>query len=383
MSNAKVIGLFNANELFGQEKANIRVFEALRAGGIEVSVGVNAFESGGAVGCDLRARGFETFDVPFGFQWSKQFFKRQPSLFFRNLGHVARASSAFNRAFRRIQPTHIHISNPLTYSFVAPALLTKRCKLIYRMGDEPPHDSSPNLWVWRACAARASHIVANSKFVRESILRCSPSAAAKLSLIYNVAPKIACNTPAPLGSSMVMFLFAGQISEHKGIFHFIEAAIVLCREFTNVRFVVAGGSPYTVATHEKILKRIETEALSKRIELLGYTPNMGELYLAATALVVPSLFEEPAANVVLEAKSHGTPAIVYPSGGLPELVTDGITGWVCREKSTAELIHKMRAILTDRPLTRSSCEREAEQRFGLEQFETAWQNIYSRASSRV
>lgn len=380
MSRVKVIGLFNGNELFGHEKANIRVFEALRAGGISVTVGVNAKESGGAVGRDLRERGFETFDIPFGFQWSKQFFKKQPSLIFRNLQYVLRASTVFQRAFKRIQPTHIHMGNPLAYSFVAPAIAMKRCKLIYRMGDEPPHESPANMWIWRAAVAKSHRIVANSKFVQASILRCQPAAASKLSLIYNVSP---CVQETPEKSAHTpMFLFTGQISEHKGVFHFLEAAIEVCKEFQELRISIAGGSPYTTANQELILNRVIAEGLSGRIVLHGYVSNMGELYRAATAIVVPSLFEEPAANVVLEAKSHGTPAIVYPSGGLPELVTDGVTGWVCSEKSTIELVQKMRSLLVNlRAATRVSCVCEAQQRFGQEIFETEWRKIYTDEES--
>ena len=391
MSSVRVIGLFNGNELFGQEKANIRVFEALRAGGMPVTVGVNAKESGGAVGRDLRARGFETFDIPFGFQWSKQFFKKQPSLIFRNLRYVVRASTAFQRAFRRIQPTHVHLGNPLAYSFVAPMLAMKRCKLIYRMGDEPPHESPANMWIWKSAATKAHRIVANSKFVQASILRCRPAAASKLSLIYNIAPCVEEPTMESADSLPPMFLFTGQISEHKGVFHFLEAAIQICQEFPVVRFSIAGGSPYTIAAQEAIQNRIVAEGLSDRIEMHGYVSDMGSLYRAATALVVPSLFEEPAANVVLEAKSHGTPAIVYPSGGLPELVSDGITGWVCSQKSTVELVQRMRSLLNEQhqltgarvATVRAACVREAQEQFGVERFEREWQEIYTMADSKA
>jgi glycosyltransferase involved in cell wall biosynthesis len=380
----RVIALLNANELFGQEKANIEVFKALGQGGAEVQVGLNAVESGGAVGRFVRELGFATFDIPMGFQWSKQFFWKKPSLVFNNLNYIRRASRVMRNVVSSYQPTHIHLTNPLTYSFVAPALRSKAFKVVYRMGDEPPHRSRANLWIWRACAKRADHLVANSRFVSESILRAYPEAKGKLSLVYNIAPELREETDLPAFSSGDLpprFLFIGQIAEHKGILHFVDAAMTLAKQNSGVRFDIAGGSQYSQDLEKRVSAKIAAAGLSARIVMHGHVADPTQLYRSATAIVVPSLFEEPAANVVLEAKRHGVPAIVYPSGGLPELVSEGLTGWVCKSKTAAELVERMEELsqnLRFRHETTVNCLRETQDMYGRHRFQSEWQAIYRR-----
>jgi glycosyltransferase involved in cell wall biosynthesis len=69
-------------------------------------------------------------------------------------------------------------------------------------------------------------------------------------------------------------------------------------------------------------------------------------------LVVPSLFQEPSALVVLEAKAASRPAIVVPSGGLPEMIEPGVDGIVCRDKSVDALAEALKYYLDDPLLAR-------------------------------
>ena len=48
----------------------------------------------------------------------------------------------------------------------------------------------------------------------------------------------------------------------------------------------------------------------------------------AAAVVVPSLWDEPLGRVALEAASVGVPVVATAVGALPELVVDGVTGWL-------------------------------------------------------
>lgn len=73
--------------------------------------------------------------------------------------------------------------------------------------------------------------------------------------------------------------------------------------------------------------------------LHGHRPHaeVMEHLAAARAVVVPSLWPEPFGRVVIEAAARGTPAIVSASGGLPELVEDGATGFVIPPGSAAAI----------------------------------------------
>jgi glycosyltransferase involved in cell wall biosynthesis len=64
-----------------------------------------------------------------------------------------------------------------------------------------------------------------------------------------------------------------------------------------------------------------------RARFVGFV-EPDDFYRRIDLLVVPSLWREPFGSVVVEAMSHGLPAIVSARGGLPEIVGDDTTGLV-------------------------------------------------------
>jgi glycosyltransferase involved in cell wall biosynthesis len=52
-------------------------------------------------------------------------------------------------------------------------------------------------------------------------------------------------------------------------------------------------------------------------------------------VVVPSVWQEPFGRVALEALMHGTPVVASRRGGLPEIVSDGVTGFVVEPEAAA------------------------------------------------
>lgn len=56
-----------------------------------------------------------------------------------------------------------------------------------------------------------------------------------------------------------------------------------------------------------------------------------ELLAGARALLFPIAWEEPFGLVMIEAMLSGTPVLAFGRGSVPEIVEDGVTGWVCRD----------------------------------------------------
>jgi glycosyltransferase involved in cell wall biosynthesis len=391
LSSVSIIGLLNNWEVFGQERANIEVFKCLRALGANVAVGVTTMGKGGEVASLLRQLGFETFDLPFGCHWSKNFFRRAPLLVPKNLAAVSRCSAILEKQIKVRQCSLLLLGNPLVYSFVSLCLMRNRkLPMIYRMGDEPPSASKPNLWIWKRCFRRAKGVVANSKYVQGRIACVQADSANKVRLIYNVAPSASLHdqanfdprTSAETDRESLRVLYVGQISEHKGVSHLLNAALTLCPKNRHVRFDFVGGSLYTGPLEEQLKNEVIAAGLTDQIEFHGRVSDPLEFYQRASVLVVPSLFEEPAANVVLEAKRLGVPAIVYPSGGLPELVQHGVTGLICHDKSASGLLEHLKTLL-DQPETfhqmKDACLQEYERRFSEDRFRLQWLDVVKEA----
>lgn len=380
LTGCRVLALLNSVELFGHEKGNIEVFKALRSAGAEVAVGVSTREDGGDLGAYLRHIEFATFPVPFGCQWSKTFFRNRPSLIAACARDLVRSSLAFLRKLRELQPTHVHLGNALAYSYVAPALAVSGVPMVFRVGDEPPKESRPNLWIWKRCLAKADAAVAISESIRHRVLAVSPGASHKLRTIYNLAPLAqGPRDDVQCASDRRHVVFVGQIAEGKGVVPLLEAAVTIVRERADVIFDIVGGSRYSHDLEQSLRAKVDAAGLQDRIRFHGYVKDPSAFYAAAALHVAPSIWEEAAGNVVLEAKREGTPSVVFPSGGMPEMIRHGVDGFVCREKSAEALREAILGFL-DSPERLSAARKAALEdhasRFGSARFIAQWTQVY-------
>jgi len=389
LRGVRVLAAINGLELFGHERGNIEVFKALREQGAEVMVGVNALHDGGDVGAYLRGLGFPVFMLPFSNQWSWQWLKKDPLSVFEKIRAVFVCSLLFHRVIRQFRPTHIHLGIFLTYSYLALALMINRMPLIYRMGDYAPADSPFNLRIWRMAMRRSSKVVANSKFVLSTALSAG-AAAKKLLIVHNTAPTKAvdlkngtadCNERDP-----DRIVYVGQIAEHKGLIVLIESFAVIAQENPTLKLDILGDTIWGGNFSDRLLRLIASHGLGDRVTLHGQVSDPTSFYKRASLHVAPSIWDEPFANVVLEAKREGTPTIVFPSGGLPEMVRHKVDGYICDGKTAIALVEGFRWMLSD--LTRLkamglAAREDFDARFSREYFSEAWADVYRRGGSVV
>jgi glycosyltransferase involved in cell wall biosynthesis len=99
-------------------------------------------------------------------------------------------------------------------------------------------------------------------------------------------------------------------------------------------------------------------------------------------LAAPILQEETFGNVLLEARDAGLPVVTFDRGGLPELVTDGETGVICRSADLDGLLEGLLFFLDhperrDRASARSLRQQElAEEDCTPERFTASWTAIF-------
>jgi glycosyltransferase involved in cell wall biosynthesis len=87
--------------------------------------------------------------------------------------------------------------------------------------------------------------------------------------------------------------------------------------------------------------------LSDDIQYLGEVPHEKKLELlaGATALLNPIRWNEPFGLVMIEALACGTPVLAFPEGAAPEIVEDGVTGFLCDdEEAMAQRIGEAAAL---------------------------------------
>lgn len=128
------------------------------------------------------------------------------------------------------------------------------------------------------------------------------------------------------------FLYAGRLSEEKGLNTLIRAAALAKK-----RLLLAGSGPL-----EKELKKLASD-LSADVKFLGHlqADHLHRIINGATALVLPSEWYENAPLSILEAYILGVPVIGSRIGGIPELVRDSETGLLAQSGNVQDLSEKL------------------------------------------
>jgi glycosyltransferase involved in cell wall biosynthesis len=130
----------------------------------------------------------------------------------------------------------------------------------------------------------------------------------------------------PKFTDRVGILFVGRLSEEKGLRHVLSLPSQLTDDLP---IMVAGDGP--------LADEIQCAAQSfSSLTYLGKLDRTAVVRQLASArlVIMPSLWQEPAGLVALEAMAAGTPLIAYDSGGLAEYVTDAAAGMIVAPSAT-------------------------------------------------
>jgi len=179
----------------------------------------------------------------------------------------------------------------------------------------------------------------------------------------------------------------GQISPHKGHDCLIEAMALLRKENIVVdTYVVGAGRPDYVA---KLKGKIQELDLKCNLHWVGYEKDTAMIYRTFDVCVVPSLFADPFPTVAVEAGAYRLPVIASRTGGLPEIVQHGVTGWLVEPGSSADLAKHIRKFVDDPALVPRMGSAAVEhiftnfsQEVQVEQFERLFRN-FSHKSQRA
>ena len=149
-----------------------------------------------------------------------------------------------------------------------------------------------------------------------------------------------------------LILYFGRLVERKGAHRLIGMIPALNERVKNAVVLIAGVGP-----EDGKLRRLARESPG-RVIFTGRVPDEAApaVYAAADLFALPvadrymGLEVEGLGIVTLEAAACGVPAIAGRSGGSPEAVIDGETGFVVNAKKMSELVDRAATILEDEEL---------------------------------
>lgn len=137
--------------------------------------------------------------------------------------------------------------------------------------------------------------------------------------------------------------FIGRLDPQKGVENFISVARRTLDCTTNVVFLVVGDGRLRYMVEEF------SQEYNDRVILAGFQRDISDYYRATDILLVPSPMEG-LPMVLLEAFAHGIPVVASNVGGIPEAVTDGYNGFLCKPTDSEGMHRRLLQILNDRKL---------------------------------
>jgi glycosyltransferase involved in cell wall biosynthesis len=182
---------------------------------------------------------------------------------------------------------------------------------------------------------------------------------------YRFSPTVAADAP---------LVFLSRIEPIKGAHIAIEVA-----KRTGRRLRVAGNHAQSGLDAEYWETRIKPELGRNGIEYVGPVDDRAKVALlgSAAAMIVPIQWDEPFGIVFAEALACGTPVITCPRGAVPEIVREGIDGFLVRNAEEA-----CRAVRDIAAIDRRQCRLRAEQAFSAAVVVPRYERLYQALLQR-
>src|SRR5262249_22102539 len=179
----------------------------------------------------------------------------------------------------------------------------------------------------------ADAIIAVSGAMRDDVLECYPAIEPKrVRVIHNgidteeYRPDLATDVLERHGvdPATPYVIFVGRITHQKGLEHLLDAAPSIDQ---SAQLVLCAGAPATPESGPRLRQRRPTLPRATGIEEMRPNPQVTQLLTEATVFVCPAI-EEPMGIVNLEAMACETAVVASRVGGIPEVVADGVTGFL-------------------------------------------------------
>lgn len=144
----------------------------------------------------------------------------------------------------------------------------------------------------------------------------------------------------------LIILMMGRLGEKKGVFDLIKAIEKIVRVVPTVQFILAGDGDI-----DKVKKIVQEKELSEYISVPGWVSNGSEYYSNADIYVLPS-YNEGLPMSILEASSYGLPVVSTSVGGIPEIIEDGLNGFLVEPGDINALEERLLSLIESPELRR-------------------------------
>jgi glycosyltransferase involved in cell wall biosynthesis len=169
----------------------------------------------------------------------------------------------------------------------------------------------------------------------------------------------------------------GRLSPEKGQRVLVDAFSRVRHRLPGSRLAIVGDGPEEAS----LRGQVETLGLAQDVTFMGLRADGQQIIGALDALALPS-FSEGMPNVLLEAFAYGTPVVATRVGGVPDMLSDGDSGWLVSPGDAEGLAFALVEALADASEARRRAARARSilaERFTVERQARAWLSAVNAA----
>jgi glycosyltransferase involved in cell wall biosynthesis len=291
----------------GAQQALLDLLPAMRERGWDATVGL---PGDGPLFEQIGALGFETARIDCGPYRSG---RKSPADALRFLTGTPQLARQVRFLAEQKQTDLIYVNGPR----LLPAVVGLRVPVVFHSHSYIAPGLTRRM-VGEALRRAGAAVIAACRFVAEPWTTFVPRD--RVTVIYNgvagpvraierwgSAPRIGC---------------IGRIAPEKGQREFLRAASIIHRAQPECRFSVCGAPLFGEARAQRYAARLREEAAGLPVEFTGWVADVYETLAGLDLLLVTSTVPEANPRAILEAFAAGVPVIAFPSGGIPEVVSE-------------------------------------------------------------
>jgi glycosyltransferase involved in cell wall biosynthesis len=286
---------------------------------------------------------------------------------------------------QRIQVIHMHTSHAVTLGGLAGKIARVKVKIVSRRVDFSIKNSPFSKWKYLWGADR---ILAISNGVRD-VLMNDGIAQDRIEVVpsgIDLSRFDSSLSPEPvrreLGLDAKAFVVGtvAHFADHKGHRYLVEAMPRVMAAAPETRWLLVGDGELRKSVEEQTARL----GVSPYVVFTGFRTDIPHLLAAMDLFVLPSVLEGLGTST-MDAMAMGKPVVATRTGGIPEVVQSGVTGFLVPPKDPAALADAILRLIRDAPLRRQMGlvgRRRAVERFGADVMVERTEQIYRRLLER-
>jgi glycosyltransferase involved in cell wall biosynthesis len=342
----RVLCLCGGSYVFGAEIVQIAVVRGLAARGHTVRCLVNGWNDG-----DFIARLNEhrlPNDIVFFGKLTRSLRPEHMWWMANTLVRLPGALLGLHRHLSAFAPDVVLLFNRDAALLAAPLLRQRHC--VFHVAELP----EPTGWTRRLYSTLDRFVdrwIAVSDFVGQRLLALGIPQE-KVRVVHNGIPESVGSPRSErvVASGPITIGICGQVGPWKGHDDLLNAMALLAGDGLDFRCLVFGSGAEHYVRSLKAMA--EAAGIESRIEWRGFVKDPAAMYRELDVLAVPSRAQEAFGLVAAEAALNALPVVAARSGALPEIVVDGVTGFIVEPERPIELADRLARLIESPDLRR-------------------------------